>query len=566
MTGTVMGTVGYMSPEQLRGEIADARSDIFALGCVLYEMLAGRKAFARTSAAETTSAILTEEPEMLTGSEIDRLVGRCLEKLPEKRFQSASDLAFALRQITPTRQTPVAAGDKPSIAVLPFGNLSGNLEQEYFCDGMAEEIINALVHVEGLRVVARTSSFAFKGRHEDIREIGESLGVTAILEGSVRRAGDRLRITAQLINVADGYHLWSERWDRTLEDIFAIQDEIALAIVDQLKVELLGRERAGIVKRSTEDLDAYNAYLQGIFQWNRLTAEGYARSFECFQEAVELDDAYGPAYAYLAIWYLSQAFWGVVSPIELMPQAVELAERAMEIDESISEAHSFRGVVRTFFQRDAVNGERDLLRAVELGPSVATCHSNLAALYTALRRHDEAIAAARTCQRLDPLSPTNNAWACWWIGLNGEVDEAIAGVEKLIAHQPNHWLPHHVLGDLAFRAERLDDAMAESALAVELSDQISITLTQLCYLRHLAGDEAIADELLAKLERRADEAYVPPTFFAWIFRARGDWQATFRWLEEGVRVNDPWSTFQWLVGPMPPATPEIEKKLRRFEL
>jgi tetratricopeptide (TPR) repeat protein len=185
---------------------------------------------------------------------------------------------------------------------------------------------------------------------------------------------------------------------------------------------------------------------------------------------------------------------------------------------------------------------------------------------TRIRRHDEAIEAARTCQRLDPLSPTNNAWACWWIGLNGEVPEAIADLEKLIAHQPNHWLPHHVLGDLCFRAGRLDDAISESELAVELSSQNSIALTQLCYLRHLAGDVDTANELLAELERRMDKAYVPPTFFAWIFRARGDWEATIRWLEEGVRVNDPWSTFQWLVGPMPPATPEIEEKLKRYDL
>jgi Flp pilus assembly protein TadD len=249
-----------------------------------------------------------------------------------------------------------------------------------------------------------------------------------------------------------------------------------------------------------------------------------------------------------------------------MPKAVELAERAMEIDDSISEAHSFRGVVRTFFQRDAVNGERDLLRAVELGPSVATCHSNLAAFHTALRQRDEAIDAARVCQRLDPLSPTNNAWACWWIGLNGEVDEAITDLQKLIAHQPNHWLPRHVLGDLFFRAERLDDAISESEKAVELSDQNSISLTQLCYLRHLEGNLDVADRLLGVLEMREQKAYVPPTFLAWIYRARGDWEATFRWLEEGVRVNDPWSTFQWLVGPMPPATPQIEERLRRYDL
>jgi serine/threonine-protein kinase len=566
MTGTVMGTVGYMSPEQLRGEQADARSDIFALGCVLYEMLAGSQAFARASAAETTSAILTDDPEPLAGSEIDRLVGRCLEKLPQRRFQSASDLAFALRQITGPGPAPVAADDKPSIAVLPFGNLSGDPAQEYFCDGMAEEIINALAHVDGLRVVARTSSFAFKGRHQDIRQIGDNLGVMSILEGSVRKAGDRLRITAQLISVSDGYHLWSERFDRTLEDVFSIQDEISLAIVDQLKVELLGDERAGIVKRSTENLEAYNAYLKGIFQWNRLTPEGYARSLECFLEAVELDDGYAPAYAQLAIWYLSQAFWGAVSPTELMPRSIEFAERALEIDSTLPEAHSFRGVVRTFFQRDGRNGERDLRRAAELGPNMAVCHSNLAALLTGLRRREEAIEAALAAQRLDPLSPTTNAWSCWWIGLNGRVEAGINDAKKLIAHQPDHWLPHHVLGDLLFRAERFDDAIAATERAIILSDHNSISVTQLSIVKYLVGATEEADRLLDQLEERWREAYVPPTFFSWICRARSDWERTLEWLDRADRVNDPWLPFHWLVGPMPAASPEITATLKQYEL
>jgi serine/threonine-protein kinase len=573
--------MGYMSPEQIRGEPADKRSDVFALGCVLHEMLAGKPAFRRSTSAETAASILKEDPPALMGSaggtpaDLDRIVRRCLEKSSEARFQSASDLGFALRQLASahvsaaihSRGEKTDVAEKPSIAVLPFGNLSGDPEQEYFCDGMAEEVINALVHVGGLRVVARTSSFAFKGKHQDVREIGDALGVGAVLEGSVRKAGDRLRITAQLINVADGYHLWSERFDRTLEDVFAIQDEIALAIVGKLKVQLLGGERAGIVKRSTENLDAYNAYLKGLYQWNRLTPEGYEQSLRCYEEAIRLDEEFGLAYAQLAIWYLSQAFWGTLSPVEGIPRSLQLAERALAIDETISEGHGFIGVVRTFFERDPVRGEISLRRAVELGPNIAVNHSNLAALLIVQGRHEEAVAAAEMARRLDPLSPTNNAWACWWIGLAGGLEESISQLEHMIALDPNHWLPHHVLGDLYPRFGRYEDGILASRRAVELSGSNSICVAQLSYIGYLSGLTDVADENLQILEERSRKAYVPPTFFAWIHHARGRSEEAIRQMAEAARIGDPWISFYSTVSvPLLPFDPEIDEAAKRYSV
>ena len=577
LAGTIMGTMGYMSPEQLRGEPADARSDIFALGCVLYEMLSGQTAFLCNSTAETSAAILMEEPPPLPTSgvgvpvQIERIARRCLEKSPEARFQSARDLAFALQQListqvpapTPRGQQEAEADAKPSIAVLPFGNLSADPEQEYFCDGMAEEIINALAHLDGLRVVARTSSFAFKDKHQDIRKIGDALDVQTLLEGSVRKAGDRLRITAQLINVADGYHLWSERFDRMLEDVFTIQDEISMAIVDKLKVELLGGEREGILKKYTDNLDAYNAYLKGLNQWNRLTADGYEQSLQCYQEAIRLDDEFAPAYAQLAIWHLSQAFWGTLSPVDALPVAIEMAERALAIDDTISEAHGFIGVVHAFFERDQQAGELSLRRAVELGPNIAVNYSNLAALLTAQGRYDEAIEAAKTSMALDPLSPTTNAWACWWIGLGGRLETAIGELEKFVALDPNHWLPHHVFGDLYSRAGRLDEAIAASSRAVALSGGNSIAVTQLSYLSYLVGAIEQANEHLEKLKKRSQEAYVPPTFFSWIHRARGERADALRWMEEAARIKDPWLAFFRVMEPLFPADPSIEAALQQ---
>jgi TolB-like protein len=449
---------------------------------------------------------------------------------------------------------------------LPFGNLSGDPEQEYFCDGMAEEIINALVHVEGLRVVARTSSFSFKGKHQDIREIGDALGVGAVLEGSVRKAGNRVRITAQLINVADGYHLWSERFDRTLDDVFEIQDEIALATVEKLKVELLGGERAGIVKRPTTSLEAYNAYLKGLYQWNRLTPEGWEQSYRYYSEAIRLDEKFGLAHAQLAIWHLSQAFWGMVSPAEGLPKSLELAQRALAIDETISEAHSFIGVLQTFFERDPQRGERSLRRAVELGPNIAINHSNMAALFIFRGQLEEAMEAAEMTRRLDPLSPTNNAWACWWIGLAGRLGESIEQLEHMIALDPNHWLPHHVLGDLYPRQGRYDDGVTESRKAVELSGGNSICLAQLSYLCTLSGNTEEAETSLQLLRDRDREAYVPPSFFAWIHQARRNWDEALQCIEEAARINDPWITTYSSTKGILPSNPRIDEAITRYGL
>ena len=291
--GIVMGTLSYLSPEQARGEAVDGRSDIFSLGSVLYEMLTGRRAFTAATASETLVAILRDQPPapaalgVSVPAEVWEVIRRCLEKSVERRFQSASDLAFALsslgRQERGGSQPIPAAAGAISVAVLPFRNLSPDKENEYFSDGMTEELMNALAQVPGLRVAARTSSFAFKERREDVRAIGERLGVRSVLEGSVRRAGDRLRITAQLVNAADGYQVWSETYDRDARDVFAVQDEIARAIVERLRAKLGLSGGEALVKRGTEDPEAYNLYLKGRYFWNRRSLESSRRAIGYFE-------------------------------------------------------------------------------------------------------------------------------------------------------------------------------------------------------------------------------------------------------------------------------------------
>jgi TolB-like protein len=275
--GVIMGTVSYMSPEQVRGQSADHRSDLFSLGVLLYEMLGGHRPFQGDTGADTMSAILRQAPQELSRlrpglpPSLDRVVRRCLEKAAADRFQPARDLVFALETISdaraPTANVAAAPDRSPSTAVLPFTNMSPDPEQEYFCEGIAEEILNALTKIEGLRVASRTSAFQFKGKAQDIRRIGAALNVKSVLEGSVRAAGKRLRITVQLVSVDDGYHLWSERYDREMEDVFAIQDDIASSIVEALRLRLATARTAEA--RRPADLEAYQLYLKGQHNWYR---------------------------------------------------------------------------------------------------------------------------------------------------------------------------------------------------------------------------------------------------------------------------------------------------------
>ncbi len=545
-------------------------------------MVCGTPPFRRETAADTASAILREDPQPLAPSVanvpplLDRLLQHCLEKRPEDRFASARDLAFALSQLLPVpsvrRAAPVSragdAGDRrPGIAVLPFANLSADPDQEYFCDGMAEEILNALAHIRGLRVVARTSSFAFKGRAEDVREIGAQLDVATLLEGSVRKSGNQLRITAQLIKVADGSHLWSERYDRRLEDVFAIQEEIALAIVEKLRVHLLEPERAAIERRHTENLDAYSAYLRGQHYWNTFTPVGFARSRASFEEAIGIDPNFAPALAGLGMWYVSQAFWADYPAEEAWLKASAVTERALSSDPDYWAAHTICGNVRAFFERRWVEAEESLRRGVLYGPSQAQAHFNLSALLFARRRWDEVVEESRVALRLDPLSPPNCAWNAIWLNVAGCKDEAAAELAKIVAIDPNHWLPHFGVAMAAAGGGRLDDARSESEKAVELSGGASTALTLLACVCQALGDERRARELEQELLDRAQTGYVARTPLAWVADGRRDVEAAVRWLERAAATRDPMFCFYRTM----PATllsgdPRIEAVLARYDL
>ncbi len=357
--GAILGTAAYMSPEQAKGEEADARSDVFSFGLVLYEMLSGRQAFAKNSAIETMSAILRDEPPPFDAPPaLARVVTTCLRKTPAERFQNMAEVKKALEQIAAK-----AEPDKPqpSIAVLPFANMSADKENEYFSDGLAEEILNLLAKIPNLKVIARTSSFSFRGKEQDIRKIAETLGVSHVLEGSVRRAGNRLRVTAQLIHAADGAHLWSERYDRDMTDVFAIQDEIGQAISEALQVRLAPRAEA-------VNVEAYQLYLKGQYHRNRITAESLAKAKECFEQALAIDPNYAPAYSGLATYYYALGVLAVKPAGEVMPLAKVAAEKALAIDPANSEAHSVLATVAGIFDYDWKLAETHFRKAMAMAP------------------------------------------------------------------------------------------------------------------------------------------------------------------------------------------------------
>jgi serine/threonine protein kinase/Flp pilus assembly protein TadD len=391
--GMLLGTVAYMSPEQVRGQLADARSDIFAFGCVLYEIVVGRRPFHGQTAADTMAAILNESAPALSQSgrerpaELDRVIVRCLEKEPARRFQSARELALALRGLGQSALTgaagsqpqletaafedtpqPLAAPLAPSLAVLPFRNMSSDAENEYFSDGLAEELINALARVEGLRVTSRTSAFAFKGKNEDVRKIGEQLNVSTVLEGSVRKAGNRLRISAQLVKVADGYQLWSETYNRELADVFAIQDEIAQNIAKALQVILSEKEKRAIEKAPTADVKAYEHYLRGRQYFHQFRRKGFEFARQMFARAIAIDPGYALAYAGIADCHsLLYMYWDISAAN--LQQADDASRKALELDPDLAEAHVARGLAVSL-KKNFAEAEQEFQTAIRLDPTL----------------------------------------------------------------------------------------------------------------------------------------------------------------------------------------------------
>jgi serine/threonine protein kinase/tetratricopeptide (TPR) repeat protein len=539
--GTILGTVGYMAPEQARGESIDTRADIFSFGCVLYEMATGERAFVRASAVETLTAILHDAPlapshrrrELPPG--FDRVVAHCLEKEPAARFQSAHDLEFALHALTPGR-APAGAGvgvkaRSASVAVLPFVNLSADPENEFFADGITEDVIAHLTKIRSLKVISRTSVMAFKKRDCGLREIGEKLGASTLLEGSVRRAGNRVRIIAQLVEGANDEHIWAETYDRDLTDIFAIQTDVAVNIANALRAELSNDERARVGRRPTYDLEAYELYLRGRNALHQFTEDGYRRSLIDFDAAVARDPKFALAWTSIAEAHAEMCIDGSLSrsPEEAIRLAKTAAARALKLDNELGEAHGISALIQFVFDFDWRGAERSFLRAIELSPGSAQIHDHYSWLCTSLERYDDALRQVRRARELDPLSipsdvPTTLLRA-------GRIDEALDEARRAVRVEPDSPRCHSILGwSLIFHGEKAAGiASLEQALAIAPSS--TLFLSQLGQACALTGDVKRAREILQQLHDRSTREFVSPYHFSYIYAGLGEADTAIDYLE-----------------------------------
>jgi serine/threonine-protein kinase len=541
-TATIMGTVAYMSPEQAKGEKVDHRTDIWALGAVLYEMLSGVRPFKSSHDQAAIYAILNEKPEPLSllrkdiPDVLEKIVFKALAKTPTQRYKNMGELLRNLKRISfvsiPTDE------EKKSIAVLPFVDMSPQKDQEYFCDGLAETLINALTHISELHVVARTSAFSFKGEKLDVREIGQKLNVKTVLEGSLQKAGNRIRITAQLINIIDGYHLWSEKYDRNMEDIFDIQDEISLAIVDNLKVKLLGREKAAVVKRYTDDLEAYDLHLKGRFYTEMFTPKGFEKAIECFEKALKIDGNFALAYIDMGIVMRFITLFGNLSPNDVIPKMRAYAEKALEIDKNLGDAHCLLAICHMTYDWDWPAAEEELKQALTLNPNSSYIHLYHSLFLLFIEKHDDAVAESRRARELDPLSSLINFFVGHILYFAGRYDESIKELQVLLTMNPNYYLPHFCLGYNYRKKSLMNEALAEYEKAYTLSGGVPWTVMLLATALYETGNKDRAKKLLISLQDRSKHEYIAPVCFYFIHRTFGNSDDASYWLEKAYEEHD----------------------------
>jgi serine/threonine-protein kinase len=530
--GVISGTLPYLAPELLRGAPADARSDLWALGVILHELASGSLPFTGQTGFELAAAILREPAATLhprVPAPVRRIIQRCLVKEPAQRYQQASEVRAAL-EILQSEVAVQPAALAPSIAVLPFMDLSPQKDQEYFCDGISEELINAFTKVEGLQVSSRTSSFQFKGATQDIPRIGAQLKVAMVIEGSVRKAGDRLRITAQLIDVTSGFHLWSDRYDREMKDVFAIQDEIALAVVDALRLKILGPGRP-LVKRTTTNLEAYDLYLAGRYHWNKGTIDEVQKGTECFNQAITKDPSYAAAYAALAGCYAALCGWGVV-PDETLQPARAAAAKALELDETLADAHTALAILRAWHDFDCWDAERHFKRALQLNPHDANAHLFYGSLLGSTGRLDEGLAEMKRSVELEPQAPLFALGLGAAIYYRGEYDQALEVLQHALELDPTSPRVHYYLGCAYIGKGMLPEAVAVLQKVSEVAGTDKRVIGMLGHCYGLMGRTGEARELLGDLQQLSKPGDLASFSIALIYLGLGEPDRVFEWLDQ----------------------------------
>ena len=552
-SGTVIGTVAYMSPEQACGEEIDARTDVFSLGVVLYEMVTGQQAFSGPTDAVIFDAILNRAPippsqlNPLAPAALERVIDRALEKLPNDRYQSVSDLLSDLkdlkRDIDSGRMAakPVSgAGGRTrspskaldSLAVLPFENAGSDPNAEYFIDGITESIIQSVSEFPKVRVMARSTVFRYKGQAVNPQMVGRQLNVRTVLTGRVTQRGDSLIIGAELVDTTNGWRLWGKQFQRPVQDVFAVQEEIAREISENLRVKLTGREKKRLAKRQTENRQAYELYLKGRFFWNKRTEESIRKGIEFFRQAIEVDPTYALAYAGLAESYMPLGYWGFVPPVEAFPKGKAWAMKALEIDDQLAEAHTPLAVVLLCYERDCEAGRKTIQRAIALNPNCPRARQVYGESLTWLGDFNKAADEVRQALELDPLSPVLHAVDAQVSLYARRYEQGIQKCRKSLEIDPGLPIAFWLLGFGCEQLGRFEEAVAHFQHALELrrADQIAWAFLARTYA--LWGKKDKAREILQELEKTRQQKYVPAYSIAGIWAGLGDRAQTLLWLEK----------------------------------
>jgi serine/threonine-protein kinase len=509
-TGVSVGTSEYMSPEQAMGEAGlDARSDIYSLGCVVFEMLAGEPPYTGPTAMAVLAKRLSEPLPSIrrfrasVPAALEHALLKCLAQAPADRFASAKAFTDALRQPSPSRPSV------ETVTVLPFVNLSHDPENEYFADGITEDVIAQLAKVRTLKVISRTSVMQFKGRERNLREIGSTLQASTLLEGSVRRAGDRVRIVAQLIDAITDQHLWAETYDRQLTDIFAIQSDVALQIATALRAELTPDERERIQKEPTSDIKAYQLYLQGRHAYIRYTRESLRTAIDLYRRAVERDPEYALAYAAIALTFTEMAETGMVAKEEAYPGARQAVTRALELDDESGDAHCMSAFVKFVFEFDWTGAEREFRRALELNPNSADTYDLYGRFCSAQGRYDDAITLQQRAYELDPLAHRSDIATAYLRA--GRYEDALVAATRATELDPRYVRARTTLGWTLIRMGRAEEGIRELELAIALVPDDTLFLAQLGQAYAETGNPVRARQILAEREERSTRLFVSRT-------------------------------------------------------